>query len=119
NLIGSKGTSDMASSHPRSRHLNGAGSLVRTLLKSGVDTCFASPGTSEKHFVGAIDRSRVILSSEAAGSRLAEPATGALNVCPPHHRTRYLQAVERLGESWPICHNANDGGYRRDAPGGT
>ena len=36
--------------------MNGAESLVRTLLQSGVDTCFANPGTSEMHFVAALDR---------------------------------------------------------------
>ncbi len=36
--------------------MNGAESLVRTLLMSGVDTCFANPGTSEMHFVAALDR---------------------------------------------------------------
>ncbi|MHC9236644.1 acetolactate synthase large subunit [Pseudooceanicola sp. 502str34] len=36
--------------------MNGAESLVNTLLSSGVDTCFANPGTSEMHFVGALDR---------------------------------------------------------------
>lgn len=36
--------------------MNGAESLVRTLLESGVDTCFANPGTSEMHFVAALDR---------------------------------------------------------------
>jgi acetolactate synthase-1/2/3 large subunit len=36
--------------------MNGAESLVRTLLDSGVDTCFANPGTSEMHFVAALDR---------------------------------------------------------------
>ena len=36
--------------------MNGAESLVRTLLASGVDTCFANPGTSEMHFVAALDR---------------------------------------------------------------
>lgn len=35
--------------------MNGAESLVRTLLKSGVDTCFSNPGTSEMHFVAALD----------------------------------------------------------------
>ncbi|GJG96722.1 acetolactate synthase large subunit [Cupriavidus pauculus] len=34
---------------------NGAKSLVKTLLASGVDTCFANPGTSEMHFVAALD----------------------------------------------------------------
>ncbi len=37
--------------------MNGAKSLVETLLKSGVDTCFANPGTSEMHFVAALDQS--------------------------------------------------------------
>jgi acetolactate synthase-1/2/3 large subunit len=36
--------------------LNGAQSLVRTLVASGVDTCFANPGTSEMHFVAALDQ---------------------------------------------------------------
>lgn len=36
--------------------MNGAESLVRTLVESGVDTCFANPGTSEMHFVSALDR---------------------------------------------------------------
>ncbi len=36
--------------------MNGAESLVHTLLGSGVDTCFANPGTSEMHFVAALDR---------------------------------------------------------------
>jgi acetolactate synthase-1/2/3 large subunit len=36
--------------------MNGAESLVRTLLASGIDTCFANPGTSEMHFVAALDR---------------------------------------------------------------
>jgi acetolactate synthase-1/2/3 large subunit len=36
--------------------MNGAESLVHSLLKSGVDTCFSNPGTSEMHFVAALDR---------------------------------------------------------------
>ncbi|WP_421989152.1 acetolactate synthase large subunit [Roseococcus sp.] len=36
--------------------MNGAESLVHSLLKSGVDVCFANPGTSEMHFVAALDR---------------------------------------------------------------
>ena len=35
--------------------MNGAQSLVRTLVANGVDTCFANPGTSEMHFVAALD----------------------------------------------------------------
>lgn len=36
--------------------MNGAESLVHTLLGCGVDVCFANPGTSEMHFVAALDR---------------------------------------------------------------
>lgn len=36
--------------------MNGAESLVRTLLASELDVCFANPGTSEMHFVAALDR---------------------------------------------------------------
>ena len=36
--------------------MNGAESLVRTLIACDVDTCFANPGTSEIHFVAALDR---------------------------------------------------------------
>ena len=35
--------------------MNGAESLVKTLVKSGVDVCFTNPGTSEMHFVAALD----------------------------------------------------------------
>ena len=36
--------------------INGAESLVRTLVKGGADVCFSNPGTSEMHFVAALDR---------------------------------------------------------------
>jgi acetolactate synthase-1/2/3 large subunit len=34
---------------------NGARSLLRTLIDSGVTVCFSNPGTSEMHFVAALD----------------------------------------------------------------
>src|SRR5918998_2589014 len=36
--------------------MNGAESLVETLASAGVEVCFANPGTSEMHFVAALDR---------------------------------------------------------------
>jgi acetolactate synthase-1/2/3 large subunit len=36
--------------------MNGAESLARTLVAGGVEACFANPGTSEMHFVAALDR---------------------------------------------------------------
>jgi acetolactate synthase-1/2/3 large subunit len=32
-----------------------AQALVRSLVRAGVDTCFMNPGTSEMHFVAALD----------------------------------------------------------------
>ncbi|MBJ3777077.1 acetolactate synthase large subunit [Acuticoccus mangrovi] len=36
--------------------MNGAESLVATLVNAGVEVCFANPGTSELHLVAALDR---------------------------------------------------------------
>jgi acetolactate synthase-1/2/3 large subunit len=36
--------------------MNGAESIVHTLLGGGIDVCFANPGTSEMHIVVALDR---------------------------------------------------------------
>jgi acetolactate synthase I/II/III large subunit len=38
--------------------MNGAESLVRTLVAGGVEVCFANPGTSEMHMVAALDHSQ-------------------------------------------------------------
>jgi acetolactate synthase I/II/III large subunit len=35
--------------------LNGAQALIRTLVDAGATTCFTNPGTSEMHFVAALD----------------------------------------------------------------
>ncbi|BBY24319.1 acetolactate synthase large subunit [Mycobacterium stomatepiae] len=35
--------------------MNGAQALINTLVDAGVDVCFANPGTSEMHFVAALD----------------------------------------------------------------
>ncbi|MFD1051713.1 thiamine pyrophosphate-binding protein, partial [Kibdelosporangium lantanae] len=35
--------------------MNGAQALIRTLVDAGVNVCFGNPGTSEMHFVAALD----------------------------------------------------------------
>lgn len=35
--------------------MNGAQALIQTLVGSGVEVCFANPGTSEMHFMAALD----------------------------------------------------------------
>ena len=46
----------MANEQMPTNQMNGAESLVRTLVASGVEVCFSNPGTSEMHFVAALDR---------------------------------------------------------------
>src|SRR4026208_1544890 len=36
--------------------MNGAASLARTLVTNAPNVCFGNPGTSEMHFVAALDR---------------------------------------------------------------
>ena len=35
--------------------MNGARSLIQSLVKAGIEVCFANPGTSEMHLVQAMD----------------------------------------------------------------
>lgn len=56
---------------PSTLPINGAECLVRSLIAGGVDLCFANPGTSEMHFVAALDhvpgmRSVLVLQEDVA-----------------------------------------------------
>ncbi|HUZ64460.1 MAG TPA: acetolactate synthase large subunit [Acetobacteraceae bacterium] len=74
--------------------MNGAESLVHTLLDGGVDTCFANPGTSEMHFVAALDRipgmhcvlclqEGVVTGAADGYARMAEKPAATLLHCGP------------------------------------
>ncbi|WP_369136913.1 acetolactate synthase large subunit [Modestobacter versicolor] len=54
--------------------MNGAQAVIRTLVGGGVDVCFANPGTSEMHFVAALDDVR---SMRAVLTLFEGVATGA------------------------------------------
>ena len=47
--------------------MNGAESLVETLVESGVEVCFTNPGTSEMHFVAALDKAFADVQAEIVG----------------------------------------------------
>lgn len=53
-------TSAAACDSPSARTATGADILLQTLLANGIDTCFMNPGTSEMHFVAALDRARAM-----------------------------------------------------------
>src|ERR1700694_5643761 len=64
--------------------MNGAESLVRTLVAGGVDVCFANPGTSEMHFVAALDRVEGMVTGAADGyfRMKGTPASTLLHLGP-------------------------------------
>jgi acetolactate synthase-1/2/3 large subunit len=89
--------------------VNGAQSLIRTLVGAGVDVCFTNPGTSEMHFVAALDsvpRMRAVLglfegvvTGAADGyARMAGRPAGAL-----------LHLGPGLGNGLANLHNARKG----------
>jgi acetolactate synthase-1/2/3 large subunit len=90
--------------------MNGAESLVTTLVDSGVDVCFGNPGTSEMHFVATLDRvdgMRAVLclfegvvtgAADGYGRMAGKPAATLLHLGPG------------LGNGWANLHNARRAG---------
>lgn len=74
--------------------MNGARAVVGTLLDCGVTTCFANPGTSEMHFVAALDavpQMRAVLclfegvatgAADGYGRMTGRPAAALLHLGP-------------------------------------
>ena len=74
--------------------MNGAQALIRTLVACGVGACFANPGTSEMHFVAALDavpRMRGVLclfegtatgAADGYGRMTGRPAAALLHLGP-------------------------------------
>ena len=90
--------------------MNGAQSLVKTLLESGVDTCFANPGTSEMHFVAALDEHpamRCILCLFEGGTSGA--ADGYFRMSGRVAATM-LHLAPGFGNAWSNLHNAKKAG---------
>ena len=98
--------------------MNGAQAMIRTLVDAGVTTCFTNPGTSEMHFVAALDsvpEMRGVLGlfegvATGAADGYARMTGGpAVHAAAPRAgpRQRAGQPAQR-----PPCHDA-DGQHRR------
>ncbi|KQT83984.1 acetolactate synthase large subunit [Aurantimonas sp. Leaf443] len=108
--------------------MNGAESLVRTLLASGIDTCFANPGTSEMHFVAALDQipglrcvlglqENVVTGMADGYCRMAEKPAATLLHCGPglanglanlHNARRARSAIVNIVGDQATYHRPHD-----------
>ena len=83
--------------------MNGAEALVRTLADCGIEICFTNPGTSEMHFVAALDRLESHYNQSVANLRDAVRtfiATGERTT--PEARASGLFTYPQLRVSWSV-----------------
>lgn len=90
--------------------MNGAESLVATLLKSGVDTCFTNPGTSEMHFVAALDAAPAMRSVLALHETVATGAADGYFRIKGTPASTLLHLGPGLANGLSNLHNAKKAG---------
>lgn len=83
--------------------MNGAESMLETLINGGVEVCFSNPGTSEMHMVAAIgksDKMRSILSLfEGVCSGAADGYARMAGKTGPNVTASWAGLVQCVGES--------------------
>jgi acetolactate synthase I/II/III large subunit len=108
--------------------MNGAESLVETLVAGGMEVCFANPGTSEMHLVAALDRQKqircvlglfegvVTAAADGYARMVGKPACTLLHLGPGlanglanlHNARRAHVAIINLVGQHAISHLAKD-----------
>ena len=86
--------------------MNGAQSLIRTLVECGVDTCFMNPGTSEMHFVAALDAVPEMHSVLALFEGVATGAADGYGRMADRPAATLLHLGPGLGNGLANLHNA-------------
>ncbi len=86
--------------------MNGAEALVRTLADSGVDVCFANPGTFEMHFVAALDRLDLIYCVLALQENVATGAADGYARMSGQPAATLLHLGPGFGNGLANVHNA-------------
>src|SRR3981189_3283197 len=89
--------------------MNGAQSLIRTLVGGGVDVCFANPGTSEMHFVAALDQVPEMRSVLALFEGVATGAADGYARIAGRPAATLLHLGPGLGNGLANLHNARRG----------
>ena len=86
--------------------MNGAQALIRTLVASGVDVCFANPGTSEMHFVAALDQVPEMRGILTLFEGAATGAADGYGRMAEHPAATLLHLGSGLGNGLANLHNA-------------
>lgn len=89
---------------------NGAQALIRTLVGAGVDTCFTNPGTSEMHFVAALDSVPEMRGVLALFEGVATGAADGYQRMADRPACTLLHLGPGLGNGLAHLHNARKGG---------
>src|SRR2546426_9929152 len=89
--------------------MNGAQALIRTLVGCGVDTCFMNPGTSEMHFVAALDSVREMRGVLALFEGVATGAADGYARMADRPASVLLHLGPGLGNGLANLHNARKG----------
>ena len=88
---------------------NGAQALLRTLVDAGVTTCFTNPGTSEMHFVAALDDVREMRAVLALFEGVATGAADGYARMAGRPGATLLHLGSGLGNGLANLHNARKG----------
>jgi acetolactate synthase-1/2/3 large subunit len=89
--------------------MNGAQALLRTLVASGVDVCFTNPGTSEMHFVAALDTVPEMRGVLALFEGVATGAADGYGRMTDRPAATLLHLGPGLGNGLANLHNARKG----------
>jgi acetolactate synthase-1/2/3 large subunit len=89
--------------------MNGAQALIRTLVACGVDTCFMNPGTSEMHFVAALDAVPEMRGVLALFEGVATGAADGYGRMANRPAATLLHLGPGLGNGLANLHNARKG----------
>jgi acetolactate synthase-1/2/3 large subunit len=88
---------------------NGAQALIRTLVDAGIDTCFTNPGTSEMHFVAALDSTPEMRAVLALFEGVATGAADGYARMADKPGATLLHLGSGLGNGLANLHNARKG----------
>jgi acetolactate synthase-1/2/3 large subunit len=89
--------------------MNGAQALIRTLVACGVDVCFSNPGTSEMHFVAALDTVPAMRGILALFEGVATGAADGFARMADRPAATLLHLGPGLGNGLANLHNARKG----------